>query len=173
MQSTEIKIGERNATIEIVSQEGNLYKVLIDSKEYLLDVTKVEQGVYSILYNGRSINMEMVEGAAPNKYLVNTRENDYDVEVIDALTRYRNASRTGVDNHANSISTPMPGKVVKILAAQGDIVAKGDTVVVVSAMKMESEYKAPFDAKIVAIKVKEGDTIEAHQSMVELERVEE
>lgn len=173
MQKTEIKIGNRNATIELISQTDSIYHVKIDGKEYHLDVYKVEQGVYSIINNGQSINMEMIEGNASNKYIVNTLQSRCEVEVIDALARYRNSSRSGLDNEANTISTPMPGKIVKVLVKKGDTVEKGQTVVVVAAMKMESEYKAPFDGVVVAVKVKEGDTIEAHQHMVELKKDEE
>ncbi len=173
MQKTEIKIGNRNATIELISQTDSIYHVKIDGKEYHLDVYKVEQGVYSIINNGQSINMEMIEGNASNKYIVNTLQSRCEVEVIDALARYRNSSRSGLNNEANTISTPMPGKIVKVLVKKGDTVEKGQTVVVVAAMKMESEYKAPFDGVVVAVKVKEGDTIEAHQHMVELKKDEE
>ena len=72
MQKTEIKIGDRLATIEVISQNGSIYHLKIDGKEYHLDVYKVEQGVYSIINEGRSINMEMIEGNASNKYIVNT-----------------------------------------------------------------------------------------------------
>ena len=173
MQKTEIKIGDRLATIEVISQNGSIYHLKIDGKEYHLDVYKVEQGVYSIINEGRSINMEMIEGNASNKYIVNTLQSRCEVEVIDALARYRNSSRSGIDNEANSISTPMPGKVVKLMVKAGEKKKKGQTVVVVSAMKMESEYKAPFDGTVLYVKVKEGDIIEAHQPMVELKRDEE
>ena len=63
----------------------------------------------------------------------------------------------------------MPGKVVKVFATEGEDVTKGQTLVVISAMKMESEYKAPMDGKIKKVAVKEGDTIEGNQILVELE----
>ena len=63
----------------------------------------------------------------------------------------------------------MPGKVVKVFASEGDEVTEGQTLVVISAMKMESEYKAPMDGKIKKVSVKEGDTIEGNQILIELE----
>ena len=63
----------------------------------------------------------------------------------------------------------MPGKVVRILCKTGDQVKAGDTVIIVSAMKMESEYKVRSDRKIRDIKVKEGDTVSANQPLIIIE----
>jgi biotin carboxyl carrier protein len=63
----------------------------------------------------------------------------------------------------------MPGKVVKILVNEGDAVEAGTTVIIVSAMKMESEYKVKQDRVIKKILVKEGDTVAGDQPMVILE----
>ena len=63
----------------------------------------------------------------------------------------------------------MPGRVVKLLKSVGDSVSEGDGVVVVEAMKMESELKTTIDGKITDISVKEGDTLDlgAHILTVE------
>ena len=63
----------------------------------------------------------------------------------------------------------MPGKVVKIPVSVGDEVKKGETVITISAMKMESEYKSPIDGKVMIIYVTEGSTIDAHQKLIEIE----
>ena len=62
----------------------------------------------------------------------------------------------------------MPGKVVKVLVAVGDEVKSGQGVVVVEAMKMENELKSPKDGKVKAVAVKEGQAVEAGQSLVTL-----
>ncbi|MBU2466496.1 MAG: biotin/lipoyl-binding protein, partial [Bacteroidetes bacterium] len=67
------------------------------------------------------------------------------------------------------IASPMPGKVVKVLVKEGDHVKAGETVVVVSAMKMESEYKVKQDRVIKKVLVKEGDTVSGDQPMVIIE----
>lgn len=165
----ELKIDSRLARITILEQNGTKYKVNIDNKIYDLDLEKVESNAYSILLNGRSINMEMIEGETLNHYKVNTINNYYEIEVIDAATRYRNRSGSGIEEGGNIISTPMPGKIVKIPVKEGDKIEKGQTVVVVSAMKMESEYKSAVDGTIKHIHVSEGDAVEGHQALVEIE----
>ncbi len=69
----------------------------------------------------------------------------------------------------NTISSPMPGKVVKILVKKGDKIKAGDTVVIISAMKMESEYKVKKDRLIIDVLVKEGDIIDGNQPLVIIE----
>jgi biotin carboxyl carrier protein len=166
----EVKIKERKARVEILEQNGTWYKVKIGDRIYDLDVARVENGVYSVIYNGKSTNMEMIEGDAPNKYIVNTRSSDYEIEILDAKARYAAAHKGELDNADTIISSPMPGKVVRIPVKKGTKVAKGDTVIVVSAMKMESEYKSPVDGVVKKVFVKEDATINGHQPLIEIEK---
>jgi biotin carboxyl carrier protein len=63
----------------------------------------------------------------------------------------------------------MPGKVVKIPVGIGDMVKPGEPVIIISAMKMESEYTVKKERVVKEILVKEGDTVAANQVMVILE----
>ncbi len=165
---TEIQINDRTALVEIISREGNRVIISIDGKRYDADVMMVENGVYSILIDHKSHNIELVETEA-KKYLVNTYSKSYNVEIIDAESKYLKIRRGGDSHEEAVIASPMPGKVVRILVNVGDSVKAGDTVIIVSAMKMESEYKVKKDRIIKEIKVKEGDTIKAHQPLVVIE----
>jgi len=168
--SLEIKTKNRTAKVEVLEQNGSVYKVKIDDKVYEFDVEKVEEGVYSVLYENRSINMEMIEGDAPNKYNVNTSSDHYEIEVIDATRRYRSDALGDMESSDKFISSPMPGKVVKLLVSEGDKVEQGQTVIIISAMKMESEYKSPFDGVVKNIFVSEGDATEGGANLVEIEQ---
>ena len=68
----------------------------------------------------------------------------------------------------NQITVPMPGKIVNVLVKPGDKVSNGDTLVIVSAMKMESEYKAEKDGVVKEVNVSDGDTVDGGQVMVVL-----
>ena len=169
MRSLEIKIGNRTAKVDLASRDGNNYKIDIDGKIYEANIVMVERGVYSVLLDGTSYNIELIEANDTKKYFVNTLFNAYDVDVIDAETRYKRSRRTEDALQDNIISSPMPGKVVKLPYKKGDKVKAGETVVVVSAMKMESEYKVNTDRVIKDIKVKEGETVKADQPLVILD----
>ena len=69
----------------------------------------------------------------------------------------------------NMIASPMPGKIVKIPVKKGQKVETGQTVIIVSAMKMESEYKTGKAGIIKEIPVHDGDTIEGNQPLISIE----
>jgi biotin carboxyl carrier protein len=166
----EIRLDDRNSHVELVRKDENFVEILVDGKLYKLDIVMVEEGVYSILHNGKSYNVELIEAETKKKYIVNTLYRSFNLEIVDAETRYqlsRNKNQLGDDQ--SSISSPMPGKIVKIPVKAGDQVQAGDTVIIISAMKMESEYKTGKSGIVKEIHVNEGDTIEGHQLLMTIE----
>lgn len=70
------------------------------------------------------------------------------------------------------VSTAMPGAVVRVLVVEGAVVAAGQVLVVVEAMKMENEFKAPFAAKVTSVAVSAGVAVEAGALLVVLEAID-
>jgi biotin carboxyl carrier protein len=166
----EVKVGERLAKVKLISRDKNKVQIKVDDKIYNLDLVEVEKGIYSILFNNRSYNIELVEGDDAKEFTVNTYEEDFDINIIDAEARYlMNRGAEDGDDGGRTISSPMPGKVVKIPVKIGDQVAEGTTVIVVEAMKMQSEYKVKTDRIIKEILVSEGDAIDGNQALVIVE----
>lgn len=166
--SVEIKINNRFARVEVLEQNDNLLKVKVDDKIYDIDLMHTPGGTFSILEGGHSYNIELVPQDQPKKYTAYTLYKNFNVEVIDAESRYLlNRGGGGMDAGEKWIKSPMPGKVVMVLVQEGDEVAKGQTVIVLSAMKMESEYKSPLDGKVGKIAVSEGDVVEGNQVLIE------
>ncbi len=166
----EIKLEHRTARIELLNRAGNKVLLAVDDRKYELDVVMVEKGVYSILYNGHSYNVELIEGESSKEYIANTFARSFVAEIIDAETKYLHNRLQGKEHEGkNEISSPMPGKVVKIPVSVGENVTAGQTLIVVEAMKMQSEFKASADRIVKEILVKEGDTVNAHQIMMKVE----
>ncbi len=167
--SLEIKIDDRTAQVNLLKREGNLVSIDVDGKIYDLDLMMVENGVYSILSNNKSYNVELIEKNDHRHFNVNTLYNSYDIEIIDAETKYKQGRTSDEIDDIRKIASPMPGKVVKIPVKVGDKVKAGDTVIIVSAMKMESEYKVQKDRVVIEILVEEGDTVDGNQTLVVVE----
>ncbi len=165
----EIKIDDQLVTVELLNRDGSNYQIAVNNKVYDLDALEVEKGAYSILFDNKSYNVELVDGKTSKAYTVNTQYDSFNVQIIDAETKYQMNRKKDEGEDANVISSPMPGKVVRILYKEGDKVKAGDTVVIVSAMKMESEYKVKQDRTIKRILVKEGDSVNSDQPMVVIE----
>ena len=168
--SLEIRLDDRNSKVELVSKDHNSLQIKVDDRLYELDVVKVEEGVYSILLNGESCNVEIIENDNSKKYMVITGDKTFDLVLIDADTRYlENRKGNDLEDAGNIISSPMPGKIVKIPVKAGQKVKAWQTVIIVSAMKMESEYKTGKDGIVKEVHVKEGDTIEGNQPLITIE----
>lgn len=167
--SLELNLGKRTARIEILNRNGKKSQISVDGKLYDVDIVMVEEGVYSIIHKGISYNVELIENGSSKNYTVNTLYKSYDIEIVDAESKYLKNRKKASDDDSRTISSPMPGKVVKIPVKVGDQVKGGDTVITVSAMKMESEYKVKQDRLVKEILVKEGDTINGNQPLIVVE----
>jgi methylmalonyl-CoA carboxyltransferase small subunit len=69
----------------------------------------------------------------------------------------------------NGVTAPLSGSVSKILVAEGDEIKAGQVLVVLEAMKMETEITAPADAKVKALLVTQGESVQGGQGLVEFE----
>jgi biotin carboxyl carrier protein len=167
--SLEINIDGNSSIVNLITQDGDMYKISIDGQEFDVDLVEVEKGVYSILYNNKSYNVELIPGQKPKTYTINTLYNSYEIDILDAEAKYMKNRKSDDMDDDTSISSPMPGKVVKVMVKKGDKVKAGDTVIIISAMKMESEYKVKKDRTIVDVLVKDGDTIDGNQPLIIIE----
>jgi biotin carboxyl carrier protein len=68
-----------------------------------------------------------------------------------------------------ALTAPMPATVAKVLVSSGVAVTKGDTIVLLEAMKMELPVRAPADGVVKAVLCSEGDLVQPDQVLVELE----
>lgn len=161
---------ERTAEVEILEHEGNRYIFRIDDKTFEIDLIEVSKGIYSLLSEGQSFNVEAIPVSGHTKYTVNTFFQSFDLEIVDAQTKYlrsRNAGKAA--DTGNLIRVPMPGKVMEVFVEEGETVKAGQTLVIVSAMKMESEYKSGRDGQVKKVMVKPGETVDSDQVMIVLE----
>ena len=165
----EVNIDGQSVSVELLGKTGDIHQVSIDGKVYKVDLVEVEKGVYSVIYKNKSFNVELAPGKEPKTYTINTLHNSYEVDILDAEAKYRKSRKQDDLEEGAVISSPMPGKVVKVLVKKGDKVKSGDTVIIISAMKMESEYKVKKDRLIVEVKVKAGDTIDGNQPLIIVE----
>ncbi len=168
--SYEVKLQNRIARVEILSRQNDQLLVAVDGKEYSLDFVQIGKGSYSILHKNKSYNVELIPVNGIKKYHVNTFKNTYEVEIIDAESKYLASRRHGQEDDDEAIITsPIPGKVVKVYIKDGDAVEAGQTLVVIAAMKMESEFKAPKAGIVRSVNAIEGQSVDARQELVTIE----
>jgi biotin carboxyl carrier protein len=81
----------------------------------------------------------------------------------------RQVVRSRAAGAVQSLTAPMPATIIKVLVTAGQAVKAGDTLVIVEAMKMELPVRAPADASVKAVRCREGEIVQADQTLVELE----
>lgn len=165
----EIHIGDRVADVTLVSKEGNKVKLTIDGKPCEVDIVMAENGSCSILHEGNSYNAGLVRGEGGKSYDVNMFYRSYHVDIVDTQAKYLHMKRGAEEKQDDKIVAPMPGKVVSIPVSEGDRLSAGDIVVVLEAMKMQSNYKVNADCVVRRILVGEGESVNAGQTLIELE----
>jgi biotin carboxyl carrier protein len=80
----------------------------------------------------------------------------------------RSTRRTGPADAVQALTAPMPATVVSVKVQPGAAVKKGDTVVILEAMKMELPIRAPADATVTAVRCREGELVQPDAILVEL-----
>ena len=151
--------------VEVSGGEGGQYKVKVGGQTYAVDCAEMEGGMLHLLLNGKAsqVTVTPVEGG----FDVGLRGRVLNTQLADPRkAAVKRAAAAGGGN--STISSPMPGKVIRVPVTPGMAVKKGQPLVVVEAMKMENEYKAPRDGMVASVHVKEGDTIEAGTRLVVL-----
>lgn len=86
------------------------------------------------------------------------------------LTKQSGARKSASGHHhtAGELTAPMPGQIRAVNASEGDAVTKGQTLLVLEAMKMEIRIQAPMDGVVKKLLVKQGQTVEREQILVEI-----
>ena len=168
----EIHIGDRIADITLVGKEGNKVQLTIDGKPYEVDIVMAENGSCSVLHNGNSFNAGLVRGEGGKSYDISMLQRSFHVDIVDTQAKYLHMKKGADEKQGDKILAPMPGKVVKIPVTVGQEMKAGDTVIVIEAMKMQSNYKVTSDCRIKEILVREGDNITGDQTLITLETID-
>lgn len=169
----EIHIGDRVADVTLVSKEGNKVQLTIDGVPYDVDIVMAENGSCSILHEGKSYNAELIRKEGGKSYTVNAHYQSYNIDIIDSQAKYLRMRKGGDEKQQDKIVSPMPGKVVKIPVKAGDRLQAGDIVVVIEAMKMQSNYKVNSESVVKEILVNEGDSVNSNQVIMTLDVIKE
>jgi len=159
-------------------------KVRIDdgSNQHELSVRRIGEGQYEVTRDGvthviaaqRRGRGEWVLGTAPAQRVWASQVTESRVSLAcngeGWILTARDASR---GNHSGQgeasqghLATPMPGVVVRVAVAEGDVVQKGQVLCVVEAMKMENEYRADIDGTIDTVHVSAGQALDAGATMI-------
>ncbi len=160
--------GKREETVEVRQTGPGLYEVTVKDRLHVVDAFKHDYGTLSLVIDRASYSA-MLDWRG-TKVNVRLRHSIVPLEILDEKKlRMRRAVGKFTVEGKQTVTSPMPGKVVKVLCRIGDEVKEGQGLVVVEAMKMENELKSPKDGKVVELHVKEGQAVEGNAKLCAVE----
>ena len=155
-RTTALVAGER---VELQwDRHGDSLQATVNGRSYALELKILRPGVYWFGWNGRSI--EAAVTSTEQEYVVSIFGQQIPVELLDARKALRRASHSHHEGVVE-VRAPMPGKIVRILVAEGAEVEAQQGLVVMEAMKMQNEIRAPKKGKLSKLQVQEGSAISA------------
>lgn len=139
----------------------------VEGRTFKLDAFD-HQGAVHLNFEGKSVELWM-DGKAPDQGVV-SGDKRFHVQVENERTRALAGASGGATAKGDKlITSPMPGRVLKVLVNEGDEIHAGKPLVVVEAMKMENELAAAHDGKVKKVYVTAGTAVEGGAKLVELE----
>jgi biotin carboxyl carrier protein len=158
MLKLQIEIGGKKSHVEL-TQARERAVWTIDGQRLEADATEVSPGIYSILINGKSFEVHMERLGAELRATTGGRE--FRIVIPDEREWRRNRGGAVEAEGRQQVLAPMPGKIVRVLVRTGDAVQAGQGLLVVEAMKMQNEIRAPKSGTIDRLGVVEGQTVNA------------
>jgi biotin carboxyl carrier protein len=144
-----------------VAQERGRFEILLDGVAHSVDAVAIEPGRWSLLFaDGRSHEVVIVTNGHQGAATVLVDGSTVPIGVRDPRRR-RDAAGGHAGDGPVPILAPMPGKVVRVLVAAGDAVSARQSVIVVEAMKMENELRAPKAGIVGEVLAREGALVDA------------
>lgn len=140
------------------------YKYTINGNQYCVAIDEAGETTAKVTVNGTEYNVEW-EKPKEEKPVVKVKPAAAKPAAAPAPT----ATPAAAPVSGNAIKTPLPGVIIDVKVNVGDTVKKGETVVVLEAMKMENNINADRDGKVASIAVKKGDTVADGAALVILE----
>jgi biotin carboxyl carrier protein len=142
----------------------------IDGRVYEVGVGNPEKGDYLIRHGNQVFACRIeASGKQGSTLAVSVRGSDYEIQIIDPK-RSRGVQTGGGHDHGSAhIIASMPGKVVRLLVEVGAQVEAGAGIVVVEAMKMQNEMKAPKAGVVISLNATPGATVNAGDVLAEIE----
>ena len=150
----------REFAVEIIARDGAIVRARIDGVEVIAEVEPLADGSTAIRVAGRRVRI--LGARTRNSILVAIGPASFEFVPIEGRA---GASRHGLA--APEVTAPMPGKVLKILVAEGDSVEHGQALAVLEAMKMETTLYAESAATVKKIHVSAGDMVDHGAVIIE------
>ena len=148
-------------------QQPDRWVCRLGEREIMVDAVQTGECALSLVIDGKSFEIRREKEGEIQQIVV--RGTKYDVRLQDARSLKSRRRIGSADSGPLRLTASMPGKVVRVLAKEGDILHAGMGIVVVEAMKMQNELRSPKDGTLKKILAREGMNVNAGDVLAVLE----
>lgn len=147
-------------------------KLKLAGEEVTLDMVAESKDSFQVIHENVGYDVYIVDkNEATKSYTVSVNGNKYTLQAKSKFDEL--LDQLGMSNlaeiKADNIKAPMPGLVLDIIVEPGTVVAKGDPVLVLEAMKMENNIKSPAEGVVKNVDIKKGQAVEKNQVLISFE----
>ncbi|MEI6881317.1 MAG: biotin/lipoyl-containing protein [Bacteroidota bacterium] len=147
-------------------------EVLINGLHQQADVVKLDKNKYHVILGDASHTIELLQKDESGKNMsvvVDGKKQQVEIkDKYDALLKQLGMDKM-LGSKMNLLKAPMPGLVLNVLVKEGDNIKKGDSLLVLEAMKMENNIKAAGDGVVKKVNVQVKQAVEKNQVLIEME----
>lgn len=158
---------EREERVQVERIDGG-WRVRVGETEHVVDVASLGGAVRSLRVEGQQHEVAVFPENS-HRYWVSSARGGEVVEIMDPLTHLAHSSHGSSRGGAQRVTAYMPGRVVKVLVAEGETVVAGQGLVVLEAMKMENEIRAEAPGVVKQVLVTSGQAVDGGDVLFELE----
>jgi len=157
-----MKITFDNSTLELTPSNKSSYRAAMGDEAVDVEILGAQDGKLDLLIDGEHVTAYVSSDNAKYWVTINGR--------TVLLSKQSGSRKSGGAHHhaAGELTAPMPGQVRAVNVSAGDAVTKGQTLIVLEAMKMEMKIQAPMDGTVSSISVEVGQTVEREQVLIEI-----
>ena len=152
---------------QLVSLEISGRKTLVNGKEFDYQLTKKKNNEYQLLADGKSYEIRILS-VERNQIWMLVDDFEMRLEAKNELDMMMMKLGVATDSASGNdeVLAPMPGTILDIMVSPEQKVKKGDSLLVLNAMKMENVIKAPGDGMVKEIKVSSGENVNKNQVLI-------
>jgi biotin carboxyl carrier protein len=150
-------------------REAGRVHAQVDGRDYELEILGSNSGDCLLLAGTQVYDCRVEERTSRSEYVVHVGPTAYEIRLRDPK-RLSGAQSSGAHHHGSAeIVATMPGKVVRLMVEVGAVVEAGTGIVVVEAMKMQNEMKAPQAGTVTSLNANVGSTVNSGDVLAVIE----
>ncbi len=165
----DFRVENKNYRVNIEKKEDG-FTAEIDGKKETVDASFADSNTVTLILGGKIVTVHIAFDG--DRIHASVLGDKYEIEKSGELALQESIrARAAVLDTERTISTPMPGQIVKIQVKEGQVVEADQNLFIVESMKMENQIKAPMRARVDKIYYGDGDAVDANAAIMELKLV--